>query len=84
MIKYLDLIASKLGEHIADVHYAPTGSIYIKFYGTKVREIRIGNHNSQKLKRNVWQLRSDAMTHRSQFNRIYNVRDVQKLIADFY
>lgn len=84
MIGYLDLIASKLGEHIDTIHYAPTGSIYIKFCGTTVREIRIGNHNSQKLKRNVWQLRSDAMTHRTPHNRVYNVRDVRKLIAEFH
>lgn len=82
MEKYASMICRALSGNVADVHYAPTGSIYIKLQGLKVREIRLGNHNSQKLKRNVWQLRTDAMTHREKFNRTYNVLDVQKLISD--
>ena len=66
------------------LHQAPTGSVYISFTGSKVREIRISNHTGQKLKPNVWQLRSDAMTSRKNpKNRVYNTKDVNQLISDF-
>ena len=64
------------------VKQATTGSIYIELKGSKVLEIRISNHSGHKLKRNVWEVRSDAMTKRSKFNRVYNVKSLSQMIKD--
>lgn len=80
----VNLIVSKLSQFNPQVYTAPTGSVYISFSGSKVREIRISDHSGQKLKRNVWQLRTDAMTSRKNpSNRVYNVKDVDNMIKDF-
>ncbi len=62
---------------------ASTGSVYIKFTGSKVKQIRIANHPGQKTSRNCWELRSDAGNQRRKDGRIYNFRSVDLLIADF-
>ncbi len=73
-----------LSEFNPVVTLAPTGSVYVKFTGSKVKEVRISNHKGHKLSRNTWELRSDAMTSRKNpANRVYNSRDVKSLIKDF-
>ena len=83
----LDKIVTALKAFSPVVHEADSGSVYISFTGSKVREIRISNHTGHKLKRNVWQVRSDAMTTRGKNkaanNRVYNVKDVTQLVKDF-
>ena len=80
----IELILKSLSEFSPVVHEAKSGSVYISFTGSKVREIRISNHSGHKLKPNVWQLRSDAMTSRKQpKNRIYNTKDINQMIKDF-
>lgn len=65
------------------VTVAKSGSIYITLSGSKVKQIRLANHNGHNLKRNVWQLRSDAMTTRKNpQNRIYNISAINQLIKD--
>lgn len=64
------------------VKISKTGSIYIKLSGNKIKEIRIADHNGRGLSRNVWELRTDAMTHRDKFNRVYNRKDLNKMVAD--
>ena len=83
MKKLSDKIIAALSSFNPVVHVANSGSIYISFTGSKVREVRLGNHSGHKLKRNVWELRSDAMTIRGKFNRIYNVNSIDQLIKDF-
>jgi len=84
MNKYLELILKGLSQFNPVVVTASTGSIYISFEGSKVREIRIANHKGHKAKRNVWELRTDAMTCRGKNNnRTYNVNSINSLIADF-
>lgn len=67
------------------VHESSSGSFYISFTGSKVREIRVSNHTGHKLKRNVWQVRSDAMSSRDpkNNNRVYNVNAINQLIKEF-
>lgn len=80
----IELIVNALKEFNPEVHTATSGSTYIKFTGSKVREIRISNHSGHKLKPNVWELRSDSMTTRKNpKNRVYNFKDVNKMIKEF-
>lgn len=83
MKRLVELVVSELKQFNPVVHEASSGSFYVSFTGSKIREIRIGNHSGHKLKRNVWELRSDAMTSRGQFNRVYNINAVNQLIKDF-
>ena len=80
-------IAARIEAELSNFHLCTTasssGSVYMHFVGSKVKQIRIANHKGHKLKRNVWEVRSDAMTSRSQFNRVYNVNAVNQLIRDF-
>lgn len=76
-------IISELSAFSPVITQASTGSIYISFTGSKVREVRISNHSGHKLKRNVWELRTDAMSKRDGSNRIYNSKSVSQLIKDF-
>ena len=80
----IELIVNSLSQFSPVVHKADSGSVYISFTGSKVREIRISNHTGHKLKPNVWQLRSDAMTSRKNpKNRVYNTKDINQMIKDF-
>ncbi len=78
-----DKIITELSQFNPVIKKASTGSIYIAFNGSKIREVRIANHPGHKLKRNVWELRSDAMSKRDRFNRVYNSNSVAQLIKDF-
>ena len=78
------LVVEGLAKFNPVVKVACTGSVYIKLTGTKVKEIRVANHNGRKISKNVWQLRTDAMTHRYKFNRIYNVKDINQMISDIH
>ena len=84
MKSLVDKITSELTEFKPVVNIASSGSIYISFTGSKVREVRIADHAGHKLKRNVWELRSDAMTSRKNpSNRVYNFSAISQLIRDF-
>jgi hypothetical protein len=84
MNKYIKLILSELARFNPVVTVASTGSTYIEFSGSKVKCVRVANHTGHKLARNVWQLRTDAMTARGKNNnRIYNVNAINQLIAEF-
>lgn len=79
----VEKIVRELSKFNPVVTIADTGSIYIKLTGSKVREIRVSNHKGHNLKRNVWEVRSDAMTSRGKFNRVYHVSAINQLIRDF-
>lgn len=80
----IELIVNSLSQFSPVVHKADSGSVYISFTDSKVREIRISNHTGHKLKPNVWQLRPDAMTSRKNpKNRVYNTKDINQMIKDF-
>jgi hypothetical protein len=81
---YVDQLIRELERFCPQVYRAESGSVYIRFSGSRVREIRIADHKGHRLSRNVWELRSDAMTSRKNpANRVYNHRDVKALIKDF-
>jgi hypothetical protein len=76
-------ILKALKQYQPEVRQAGTGTFYIKFTGSKVKQIRIANHPGQKTSRNCWELRSDSQNQRRKDGRIYNFRSVDQLIADF-
>lgn len=77
-------IESELAEFSPVFSKSKTGSVYVSFSNSTIKGVRISDHNGHKLKQNVWQLRSDAMTSRKNpKNRVYNVKDLSLLISDF-
>jgi hypothetical protein len=81
--KLLSHLKTALSDYEFEVSQPSTGSVYISFTGTKVKQIRIANHAGHKSSRNCWELRTDAMTSRKGGNRVYNFRAVNQLIKDF-
>ena len=85
----IDKTATALKIIIALKKYKPelkrstSGSVYIKFSGSKVKQIRVANHPGRKTSRNCWEVRSDVQNQRRSDGRIYNFRSVDMLIADF-
>jgi len=57
-----------------------TGSCYIHLTGSKVKYIRVANHNGHKEKSKTWQLRCDVSSSRKGTNRIYT--DINRLVSD--
>lgn len=83
VIRYVEKLMSALGHLQPELTVSDSGSFYISLIGSKVRQIRVSNHSGHKLKRNVWELRSDAMTSRKKpFNRVYNIKDINVLISE--
>lgn len=76
-------ILSALKQYKPEVRTSGTGSVYIKFTGSKVKQIRVANHPGRKTSRNCWEVRSDVQNQRRSDGRIYNFRSVDMLIADF-
>lgn len=81
----INKIVSELSKFNPEVKISGTGSAYISFTGSKVKRVRISDHAGHKLKRNTWEIRSDAMTCRKSRNnnRVYNAKDIDKFIKEF-
>lgn len=60
-----------------------TGSFYITFSDSKVKQLRVANHGGHKLKPYHWELRTDVMSKRSGTVRVYNSRSISQLLNDF-
>jgi hypothetical protein len=81
--KLLSILVRELSAHKFRILTPDSGSIYMIFEGTKVKQVRISNHKGRKPKRNCWELRTDASTSRKGSNRIYSAGSFQQLINDF-
>lgn len=83
MIEVANMLASALGRFYPEIKIASSGSVYIYLSNSKVKCVRVANHNGRSIKPNVWELRTDAMTSRKNpKNRIYNIKAVNSLIMD--
>jgi hypothetical protein len=76
-------LVSELSSYSPVVKECSTGSVYITFSDSKVKQVRVSNHNGHKKKLNHWELRTDAMTKRNGSVRIYNSKAINQLIKDF-
>tara|TARA_Y100000310_G_scaffold204539_1_gene204775 strand:- start:146 stop:400 length:255 start_codon:yes stop_codon:yes gene_type:complete len=83
MKKLADKLMNELKVFEPSMVTAPTGSIYIQFANSKIKQVRIANHPGRKTSRNCWELRSDSCSIRKPSGRIYNARDIANLIKDF-
>lgn len=78
----INKITNALIEYNPAVKASPSGSVYIKLTGSKVKQIRVANHPGRKTSRNCWELRSDVQNQRRKDGRIYNFKSVNALIND--
>ena len=71
------LIASKLTGLAFTICDSGT-SVYIRIENSKVKQIRVSNHNGHKSSGNCLEFRTDAMT--SEKNGVYNMSSIDRLI----
>jgi|9_EtaG_2_1085328.scaffolds.fasta_scaffold23273_4 hypothetical protein len=76
-------LVTELSAYSPVIKECSTGSVYITFSGSKVKQVRVSNRSGHKNKPNHWELRTYAMTKRNGSTRIYNSKSINQLIKDF-
>jgi hypothetical protein len=71
-------IAARLTEY-NPVIVNSTTSVYIRLENSKIKQIRVSDHNGRKTSRNCLEVRTDATTSRK--NQIYGVLDIKHAVS---